>query len=197
MADADKIAAYIEKHEKWKQQLTAMRSILKATELSEEVKWGGPCYTLDKSILISIVGFKNHCAVWFHQGVFLKDEKSLLVNAQEGTTKGMRQLRFEEGDKLNKTVLKAYVLETIANHRAGKKIKQAKKTLNIPEELGKALEKNKKLAAAFEALSPGKQREYADHVSSAKQEKTRVARTEKAIPLILNGVGLHDKYKNC
>ena len=82
MNDAEKIEAYIEKHQKWRQQLTAMRAVLNATELCEGVKWGSPSYSLDKSILVSIVGFKNHCAVWFHQGVFLKDEKSLLVNAQ-------------------------------------------------------------------------------------------------------------------
>ncbi len=197
MGDAEKIASYLEKHEKWRRQLTEMRSILNATELSEAVKWGSPTYSLDKSILISIVGFKNHCAMWFHQGVFLTDERSVLVNAQEGTTKGMRQLRLEEGDKVNKTLIKAYVLETIANHRAGKKIAPTRKSLNMPEELEGALKKNKKLTAAFEALSPGKQREYADHIASAKQEKTRLTRTEKAVPLILQGVGLHDKYKNC
>tara|TARA_R110002073_G_scaffold232025_2_gene393127 strand:+ start:1468 stop:2061 length:594 start_codon:yes stop_codon:yes gene_type:complete len=197
MGDAEKIAAYLEKHNKWKQPLTEMRTILNATELSEAVKWGSPSYSLDKTILISIVGFKNHCALWFHQGVFLKDAKSVLVNAQEGTTKGMRQLRLHEGDKLNKSLLKVYVLETIANHRAGKKIAPAKKALNMPAELKVTLEKNKKLAAAFKALTPGKQREYADHISGAKQEKTRVARMEKAVPLILQGVGLNDKYKNC
>ncbi len=197
MSDAEKIANYIEKHERWKQQLTTMRSILNATELNEAVKWGSPSYSLDKSILISIVGFKNHCAMWFHQGVFLKDEKSVLVNAQEGTTKGMRQLRLEEGDKINKAQIKAYVLETIANHRAGKKIALTRKSLKVPEELRAALAKNKKLTASFEKLTPGKQREYAENIASAKQEKTRVSRTEKAVPLILQGVGLHDKYKNC
>ncbi len=197
MSDVEKIEAYLEKHEKWKQQLVAMRTVLNATELREEVKWGSPSYSLDKSVLVSIVGFKNHCAVWFHQGVFLKDKKSLLVNAQEGTTKGMRQLRLEEGDKLNKAVLKAYVRETIANHKAGKKISPEKKALKVPAELQAALEKNKKLAAAFKSLTPGKQREYADHIASAKQEKTRLGRLEKAKPMILQGVGLHDKYKNC
>lgn len=197
MNDAQKIEAYIEKHEKWKQQLTAMRSVLTATELIETVKWGSPSYTLDKSVLISLAGFKNHCAVWFHQGVFLEDEKSLLVNAQEGTTKGLRQLRLEKGDKLNRSVLKAFVAETIANHRAGKKIAPVQKELKVPMELQAALGKNKKLASAFAALTPGRQREYADHIASAKQEKTRASRVEKAAPLILQGVGLHDKYKNC
>lgn len=197
MTATEKVDTYIEKHGKWEQQLTEMRRILNATELVEEVKWGSPTYTLDKSILISIVGFKNHCAMWFHQGAFLKDADSVLVNAQEGTTKGMRQLRMEEGGKLNKALLKRYVKETIANHRAGKKIAPSKKELKIPSELAAELKKNKKLAAAFGLLSPGKQREYADHIASAKQEKTRVGRVEKAVPLILKKLGLYDKYKNC
>lgn len=197
MNDADKIDSYVEKHAKWKAQLEAVRALLRGSELLETVKWGSPSYTLDNSTLISLVGFKNHCAIWFHQGVFLKDEKAVLVNAQEGTTKGMRQLRIVEGDKINKSLVKAYIAETIENHRAGKKITPAKKTLKVSAELEAALSKDKKLDAAFKALSPGKQREYAEHIASAKQEKTRVARMEKATPLILKGAGLHDKYKNC
>ncbi|GJM12849.1 MAG: hypothetical protein DHS20C12_12520 [Pseudohongiella sp.] len=197
MDDVKKVDAYIEKHKKWEAQLQLARSILNENDLVETVKWGSPCYTLDNAILISLVGFKNHCAIWFHQGVFLKDAKSILINAQQGTTKGMRQWRIEEGDRINKSLIKAYVKETIANHRAGKKIAPAKKTLNKPVELEAALKKEKKLKMAFDALTPGKQREYADHISSAKQEKTRLARMEKAAPLILKGIGLNDKYKNC
>ena len=197
MSDEKKIAAYLEKHEKWKDQLVTLREILNASELDETVKWGSPTYTLDGNILISLVGFKNHCALWFHQGVFLKDAKSVLINAQEGTTKAMRQLRITEGDKINKALVKAYVTETIVNQRAGKKIAPVKKTLNMPVELKAALKKDKKLDAAFKALSPGKQREYAEHIASAKQEKTRISRMEKSAPLILQGSGLNDKYKNC
>lgn len=196
MSDAKKVDAYIEKHEKWSDQLEVMRDVLRSSELVEAVKWGSPSYSLDNSILISLVGFKNHCAIWFHQGVFLEDATSVLVNAQEGTTKGMRQLRIEEGSKLNRTLVKAYVIETIANHRAGKKIAPAKKELKTSAELDAALKKDAKLKAAFNALTPGKQREYADHIASAKQEKTRVTRMEKAAVLILQGAGLHDKYKN-
>lgn len=197
MSDANKVDAYIKKHEKWKNQLEAIRGILVATEMEEAVKWGSPSYILDSKILISLVGFKNHCAIWFHQGVFLKDAESVLINAQEGTTRGMRQLRIIEGDKLNKGLVKAYVIETIANHRAGRKIATVKKVLNVPVELNVALKKDKKLEAAYKALTPGKQREYADHIAGAKQEKTRLARVSKAVPLILRGVGLNDKYKNC
>jgi len=197
MSDEKKVEAYIQKHEKWQSQLLAMRDILNSSILSETVKWGSPTYTLDKKILISLVGFKNHCAIWFHQGVFLEDKELVLVNAQQGTTKGMRQLRFEEGDKIPKRIIKNFVTQTIANHRAGKKIAPEKKTLVVPSELDSALRNDRKLKAAFEALTPGKQREYADHISSAKQEKTRVSRMEKASALIIRGVGLHDKYKNC
>jgi len=197
MGDAKKIDAYIAKHQKWKDQLEVTREILAATELVEAIKWGSPSYTLDSSILISLVGFKNHYAIWFHQGVFLEDKKSALITAQEGTTKGMRQLRIEAGDKINKSLVRAYVKETIANHRAGKKIASVKKVLNVSVELDKALQKDKRLKAAFKALTPGRQREYADHVASAKQEKTRLSRVEKVVPQILLGVGLHDKYKNC
>ncbi|MEX0963263.1 MAG: DUF1801 domain-containing protein [Pseudohongiellaceae bacterium] len=199
----EKIDAYIEQYQKWKEQLITMRSIMCATELTETVKWGRPCYSMDKSVLISIVGFKNHCAVWFHQGVFLKDEQSLLVNAQEGSTKGLRQLRFGQlqfgqlqfgkTDKIDKVQLKAYVKETISNHRAGKKLIPERQTLSMPAELKARLSKDMNLTAAFNSLSPGKQLEYAEHVASAKQEKTRITRAEKAIPLILKGLGLYDK----
>jgi len=197
MSDEEKIAAYLEKHAKWKDHLVTLRKILNTSELDETVKWGSPTYTLDGNILISLVGFKNHCALWFHQGVFLKDAKSVLINAQEGTTKGLRQLRISEGDKINKALVKAYVTETIVNQRAGKKVALVKKTLNMPVELKAALKKDKKLDASFKALSPGRQREYAEHIASAKQEKTRISRMEKSAPLILQGSGLHDKYKNC
>jgi uncharacterized protein YdeI (YjbR/CyaY-like superfamily) len=95
--------------------------------------------------------------------VFLEDTKAVLVNAQEGTTKGMRQLRIEEGGKINKRLVETYVVETIANHYAGEKVAPAKKKLKIPAELGAALEKDSKLKVAFNTLTPGKQREYADH----------------------------------
>lgn len=178
-------------------QLIALRAILNASVLVETVKWGYPSYTLDSSILISLARFKNHCAIWFHQGVFLEDVKSVLVSAQEGTAKGMRQLRIEEGSKINKMLVRAYVIETIANHHAGKKVTPTKKTLRISAELDAALKKDLKLKVAFNTLTPGRQREYGDHIASAKQEKMRITRMEKAAPLILQGVGLHVKYKNC
>jgi len=129
--------------------------------------------------------------------VFLKDKSKKLVNAQEGTTKGLRQWRLEEGDKLDSKIFKSYVQESIANQKAGKKITPAKKKLVIPDELAGAFKKSAALKKKFDGLTPGKQKEYAEHIASAKQEKTRLARLEKAKPMIRAGVGLHDKYKNC
>lgn len=192
-----KVAAYLKKHDKWRKFLEPAREIMLSTELEEAVKWGAPAYILNGKNLIGLTGFKNHCAIWFHNGVFLKDKEKKLVNAQEGTTKGLRQWRFEEGDKFPTRLVKSYVLETMDNARAGKAIKPEPKKLLMPAELESALGKNKRLEKAFKSLTPGRQKEYAQHIGSAKQEKTRLSRLEKAKPMILEGVGLNDSYKNC
>ncbi len=193
----NKVAAYLKKHDKWRKFLEPAREVMLSTELKEAVKWGAPAYTLNGKNLIGLTGFKNHCAIWFHNGVFLKDKEKKLVNAQEGTTKGLRQWRFEEGDKFPTRLVKSYVLETMDNARAGKAIKPEPKKLLMPTELESALGKSKRLEKAFKSLTPGRQKEYAQHIGSAKQEKTRLSRLEKAKPMILDGVGLNDAYKNC
>lgn len=195
--DNNKVDAYLTKHRQWAKHLTALRGILLDTELEETVKWGAPTYTLNGKNVVGLTAFKEHCALWFHQGVFLKDKDNKLINAQEGTTKGLRQWRFEQGDKINARQVRSYVLEAIENQRAGKEIKPDKKVLSLPPELIQAFRADSKLCAAFEKLTPGKQREYADHVASAKRDTTRLARVEKIAPLVLAGVGLHDKYKSC
>jgi len=195
----EKIANWLKKHEQWQEFLQPIRDILLASKLEETLKWGTPTYTIEGKNVLGLAGFKNHCALWFHQGVFLKDEKGVLINAQEGTTKGLRQWRFEKGDQLPKTLLKSYVKEAIANQKAGKTIKPQIQTQkpSIPVELQQALTGSKKVKSAFEKLTPGKQREYAQHISDAKREATRQARVEKITPMILAGVGLNDKYRNC
>ena len=192
-----KVEAYLKKHEQWRKFLEPARDVMLSTELEEAVKWGAPAYLLNGKNLIGLTAFKHHCAIWFHNGVFLKDKDKKLVNAQEGTTKGLRQWRFEEGDKFPTRLVKSYVLETMDNARAGKQIKPSPKKLVIPAELKTALSKSKRLDKAFNALTPGRQKEYAQHIGSAKQEKTRLSRLEKATPKILDGVGLNDAYKNC
>ena len=119
-----------------------------------------------------------------------------MTNAQEGKTQAMRQWRFAPGDEVPRDLLGAYALETIENHQAGKKVKPVSRQLRIPHELEHAMKEDAALAAAFNKLTPGKKKEYAEHIGSAKQEKTRLSRLEKARPQILAGIGLHDKYRN-
>ena len=145
--------------------------------------------------MIGLAAFKQHCAIWFHHGVYLKDADNLLQNAQK-TTRGMRQWRIEAGDKLPKAALKRYVKETIANERAGRRVTpKRKKSVQLPTELATALKQDKVFAAAYRVLTPGRQREYAEHVASAKREQTRATRLEKIRPKVLAGEGLHDQYR--
>lgn len=191
----DRVTAYLAKHPLWQQPLEQARAILLASELDETIKWGGPAYTLEGRVLIGLAGFKQHCAIWFHQGVYLQDTDGRLVNAQKAT-RGMRQWRIEAGDKLPKLVLRRYIKETIANERTGKRVTpQRKKSLELPEPLAQALKQDRALAAAYKSLTPGRQREYAEHVASAKREQTRATRVEKIRPKILAGEGLNDQYR--
>jgi len=198
MNDSEKIDLYIEKHSSWKEQLSQLRNIFQKTELKEEVKWGAPAYTLNGSIVAGLGAFKNHYAIWFHQGVFLKDKEKQLVNTQKGKTQALRQWKFTSEDLINNKLVLKYILESIENCKAGKKLKpKAKKEIAIPNLLKNAFLKHRDLETFYYKLSPGKQREYSEHISSAKREATQVSRLEKVIPMILEGKGLFDKYKNC
>lgn len=199
MTDSEKIDLYIQKHEYWSKELSFLRDIITTTELKEEVKWGAPAYTLNGKIVLGLAAFKQHMGIWFHQGVFLKDLQQQLINAQEGKTKALRQWRIEKGDNLEAPVVLAYVQESIENSLAGKEIKpeRKKKSLNLPPFLKAVLDTDSKLANSFSKLSPGKQRDYAEHIDTAKREATKQSRLEKITPMILEGKGLYDKYKNC
>ncbi len=198
MNTTEKVDAYIEKHSQWNGQLKQLRAVFQNTELKEEVKWGSPTYTLDGKLVAGIAAFKNHYALWFHQGVFLKDTHKKLLNAQEGTTRALRQWRFEKGDEIDADLVLEYIRESIENCLAGKEIKpQRKKGVTIPPFLKSAIDNNKTFKLAFEKLTPGKQREYAAYIGDAKREATKQSRLEKIVPMVLEGIGLNDKYKNC
>ena len=198
MTDTQKVDAYIAKQTQWKEKLQQLRHIMRQTEMKEEVKWGKPTYTLDGKLVVGMADFKNHMALWFHQGVFLKDKHNKLVNAQEGITKALRQWRFGREDEIDTNLVLEYVEEAIANAKAGKEMKpQRKKEVSLSPLLKNAFEKDPALKEDFEKLTPGRQREYATYIAEAKREATRQSRLEKCIPLIKKGVGLHDKYKNC
>ena len=179
----------------WQEELVFLRKLMNSTEMEETVKWGMPTYTIEGKNVVGLGAFKDHFGIWFFQGVFLKDKKKILVNVQEGTTQGMRHIKYFSFDEMNEKVILEYVNEAIANQKAGKMIKPKKKELVIPDELRTAMENDSIFKEKFESFTPGKQREFADHISSAKREETRLDRLEKIKPMILNGIGLNDKYK--
>ena len=193
------VEEYIEVNSHFAEALKILRDIIMSTELEETVKWSMPTYCLNGKNVLGIGAFKNHFCIWFHHGVFLKDEHSLLHNAQEDKTKGMRQMRFESKSDINEAAVLSYVKEATENQRLGREIKPVRKTkaINIPSELKDTLESNSTLHTSFKTLTPGKQREYCDYISEAKRETTKLSRLEKITPMIIKGVGLHDKYKNC
>lgn len=179
----------------WEEELLFLKSIIDKTELTETIKWGGPIYVYNKKNVIGIGGFKNYFAIWFLNGVFLKDEKKRLINAQEDKTKSMRQWRFTSKEEVNEKEVLEYILEAIENEKQGKVIKPAKKEAIISELLQKEMENNPALAEAFQKFSPYKQYEFLEYIETAKQEKTKLTRIEKVIPMILGNIGLNDKYR--
>ncbi|GLB49770.1 YdeI/OmpD-associated family protein [Neptunitalea lumnitzerae] len=196
----DKVAAYLEKHSTWKTGLEKIRTVLLQTELEETIKWGAPTYTINNKNIVGLGAFKNHFGIWFFQGALLKDTKNVLLNAQEGKTKALRQWRFESNEDINEALILTYVQEAIENQLKGLEIKpeRSKKiAFDVDPIFKEALKKSEELTQAFDKLTPGKQKEYANHILEAKREATKVSRLEKITPMILQGVGLHDKYKNC
>lgn len=176
--------------------LIVLREIFRSTELTETVKWGGPVYTISDKNVIGLGSFKSYAGMWFYQGVFLKDEAGVLINAQEGTTKALRQWRFTSVDEIDDKLVLQYVGEAIQNAKEGKELKPDRdKKLEIPDELQTAFDNDKNLAAAFQAFTPGCQREFAGYVAEAKRTETRESRVQKIIPMILEKRGLNDKYK--
>lgn len=184
------VEAYIEKHPKWSKMLHKLRKIIQSTELEETLKWGMPTYTINNKNVIGLIALKNYVGLWFHQGVFLSDPEQVLQNAQEGKTKGMRHWKMDDIKDIQPKHVKAYLLEAIENEKQGKRIKPTRKatrSFEIPDLLKFALEEDSKLVAMFDTLTPAKKKEYAEYISSAKREATRISRLEKILPLIKEG----------
>lgn len=190
------VEEFISKNKEWKEALEILRSIMLTTEMKETIKWGVPVYTINDKNVIGIGAFKSYVGIWFYQGVFLEDKAKKLLNAQEGKTKGLRQWRFNSTDDIDKKMILQYVTEAIRNQKDGKEIKpERSKTIEIPSELLTALNANDNLKKSFEQLTPFKQREYSEYIATAKREATRITRLEKINPMILDGIGLNDKYR--
>lgn len=198
MKKAGSVEAYIASGGDWKEALALLRELLKSTRLEETIKWGMPVYTLNNKNVAGFSAFKSWTGIWFFQGVFLKDETGVLINAQEGTTKGLRQWRFKSASEIRdqQDTILVYLEEAIRNQEQGREIKPDRnKPLEIPVELERAFSQDPALKDSFDTLSLSKKREYAEHVGSAKREETRQDRLEKIIPMILEGIGLSDKYR--
>ncbi len=198
MSTSEKIEAYYAKEQPFKKGIAILRELANKTALEENLKWGSPVYTIDNKNVLGIMAFKNFFGVWFFNGVFLSDPKKVLRNAQEGKTKAMRHWNFENEDEIDTAGVLAYMQEAIENQKKGLSVKpEQKKKTQIPELLQEALSKNNELKRRFEAFAPYKQREFCEHISEAKQEKTKLSRLEKILPMISDGVSLNDKYRNC
>lgn len=188
-----KVDSIIRVEKKWRDEFEALRAIALGCDLDESLKWYQPCYTLAGKNVVLIHGFKEYCAMMFFKGALLKDPKRIL--ATPGGHQAARQIRFTSLEEIEKMrpVVKAYIKEAMEVEKAGLKVKLKKTSdFKIPEEFQKKLDETPALKAAFQALTPGRQRGYIFHISQPKQSKTREARVEKCAPLILSGKGLND-----
>jgi uncharacterized protein YdeI (YjbR/CyaY-like superfamily) len=183
------------KTNQWDEEIEMLHTIVRKTPLVETTKWGGPVYTYKDKNVVGIGGFKSYFGIWFYNGVFLKDERKLLINANEDNTKSLRQMRFQSKAEIDEKVILEYLSEAMVIEEKGLAIPKAKKETIIPEILQKALDANSELATKFQDFSPYKQREFIEHITSAKQEKTQITRLEKIISMILAEKGLNDKYR--
>lgn len=188
------VDAVLFKATQWKKEFEKLRKIALACGLTEELKWGQPCYTLDKANIVLIHGFKGYCALLFFKGALMKDPDKILI-LQTENVQSARQIRFTSVKEITamSAVLTGYIHEAIEVEKSGRKV-TLKKTAEfaVAEEFQKKLDENPALRTAFDALTPGRQRGYLLHFSSAKQSKTREARIEKCLPKILDGKGLDD-----
>jgi uncharacterized protein YdeI (YjbR/CyaY-like superfamily) len=188
-----KVDAYVRDAEQWREETKALRAIALSCGLTEELKWGKPCYMFKGSNVVIIQGFKEYCALLFCKGSLLKDPKGVLIKIGE-YTQVARQARFTSVQEIvaRKSVLKAYIKEAIAAEKAGVKPVYKKNPEPVPEELQYKLDHHPALKTAFGALTPGRQRHYIIYFSGAKLSETRRARIDKSVPRILEGKGLND-----
>lgn len=190
-----KVDKFIHKSTKWQAEFEKLRTIILDCQLTEELKWGKPCYTFEDKNILLIHGFKEYCALLFMKGALLKDPIGILVQQTENV-QSARQIRFTDVDEIEEMahILKATIYEAIEVEKAGLEV-DLKETseFNMPEELQHKLDEDPAFKTAFEALTPGRQRGYLLYFSSAKQAKTREARIEKYTPKILNGKGFNDR----
>ena len=189
-----KVDWFFRKAKKWQEEFEKLRMIILDCGLTEELKWGVPCYTFEERNIVLIHGFKEYCALLFFKGALLKDAKGILIQ-QTKNVQAARQIRFTNVREIVKLkpILKTYIYEAIEVEKAGLKVNYKKTSeFKIPEEFQNKLDEMPALKTAFKALTPGRQRAYIFYFSQPKLSKTREARVEKCVPRILNGKGLDD-----
>ena len=190
-----KVDFYFSKAEKWQEELKKLRTIVLDCQLTEELKWGVPCYSFQKSNIVLMHVFKEYCALLFMKGVLLKDPKGILIQQTENV-QAARQIRFTNLQEIValEPILKAYIDEAIEVEKSGLEVTFKKSTeFIIPGEFQKKSDEIPALKTAFKALTPGRQRAYILYFSAPKQSKTRESRVEKYMQQILNGKGLNDQ----
>jgi uncharacterized protein YdeI (YjbR/CyaY-like superfamily) len=190
-----KVDAFMKKPGKWQKEFQKLRQIILSCQLTEELKWGVPCYTLGKSNIVLIHGFKEYCAILFVKGALLKDARGVLIQ-QTQNVQAARQIRFTNVRQIVELepVLKAYIHEAVEAEKAGLKVNLKKTSdFRIPAEFQSKLDASPALKAAFKALTPGRQRAYIFYFSAPKQSKTRESRVAKSTQRIIHGKGLDDQ----
>lgn len=189
-----KVDWFFDKDTPWREAYQRLREIVLGCGLVEELKWGCPCYTVGKKNVVLIHGFKEYCALLFHKGALLQDAAGMLVQQTENV-QSARQMRFKSVGEIEKrqALVVSYIEQAVAVEKAGLKVAMKEtRAFAMPEEFTLKLKALPGLKRAFEALTPGRQRGYLLHFSSAKQSQTRVARIEKNVERILAGKGLED-----
>ena len=184
-----------DKQNQWSEEIEILKSIVNKTNLVETTKWGGIVYTYNDKNVLGIGGFKSYVGLWFFNGVYLKDEANVLINAQEGVTKALRQWRFASKSEIKEELILAYISEAVQIEKQGKSHKPEKKEVIISNFFQVFIDGNSNVSKAFELFSPYKQKEFIEYIDTAKQEKTKLDRLEKIKPMILEGKGLNDKYR--
>ena len=198
MEKQEKLDKFYDEAHHFKNGVATLRKLAGACGLTETYKWSFPTYMIDDKNVIAISKFKTHFGVWFFNGVFLSDPNEVLENAQEGKTKAMRHWKFSDLEEINVKGVTAYINEAIENQKKGIQLKVTKKLkgkIEVPPLLSQEFNKNPELKDAFNKLTYSKQREYIEYLANAKQEKTKLSRLIKIVPLILEDKGLNNIYR--
>ena len=191
-----KVEAFYSKEGPFREGLALLRKTALKTRLEEDYKWNSPVYTLNGKNVFGITAFSSHFGIWFFNGVYLKDPKKVLENAQEGKTKAMRHWKFTTLEEVEPETVLSYMTEALENQQKGRVwTPDGKMVTKVPELLKSKLEQDAELKKAFEQFSTYKRREFCEYIETAKQEATRIKRLDKILPMILDGGSLNDRYR--